>query len=305
MRKLCFVLLASILFFATSYAQFIVKGIVVGKDDGLPLPQVSITIKGTGTESKTNLKGEFTIELKDENQELEFRYLGYKSKTIRPNFNELNRIILRPDCTGGRARPPRIQVAPTYDILNNYLGGELELQLPYPANRAKLKASRLILGSQSKVDQLSLNVVDIGDYCIFHFTTELRYERWNIANELNIQTQVITFSTKLIGNSKIHFGYGFGRNYNNENQKLNIYEIGFSTSSGIRISNYPIRNYSVVWLPIKIKTAYSQAYWDHQITTSLYVKNFEFELGYRRIARYNQLLFSFGIDLRLVKLIED
>ena len=304
MRKLCFLILFLILCLTTTYAQLIVKGVVTDKDDGLPLPQVFVTIKGTGTESKTNLKGEFTIELKDENQELEFRYLGYQSKTIRPKFNELNRIVLRPDCTGGRARPPYIQVAPTFDILNNDLGGELELQLPYPANRAKLKVSRLILGSESKVDQLSLKVVDIGDYCVFHFTTELRYERWNITNELNIQAQVITFSTKLIGNSKIHFGYGFGRNYNNENQKLNIYEIGLSTSSGIRISNYPIRNYSVIWLPFKIKTAYSQAYWDHQITTSLYVKSYEFELGYRRIARYNQLLLSLGINLRLVKKVE-
>jgi outer membrane biosynthesis protein TonB len=59
----------------------VIKGKVLGKDDNLPLPGVSVTIKGTNTGVMTDANGEFTIPAEDKNS-LELRFLGYNTQTV-------------------------------------------------------------------------------------------------------------------------------------------------------------------------------------------------------------------------------
>ncbi|MGV3545578.1 MAG: STN and carboxypeptidase regulatory-like domain-containing protein, partial [Pedobacter sp.] len=63
---------------ADYFAAVKVTGVVRGKGDGLPMPGVSVTIKGTTTTVITNEKGEYQITA-PEDAVLVFRYIGHKT----------------------------------------------------------------------------------------------------------------------------------------------------------------------------------------------------------------------------------
>lgn len=85
------------------FADIRISGIVRGKDDGIPMPGVSVTIKGTNTTVVTNNRGEYQITA-PEDAVLVFRFIGFKTleigvngKTkidvsIEENTNELNEV---------------------------------------------------------------------------------------------------------------------------------------------------------------------------------------------------------------------
>ncbi len=66
------------------FAAVKVTGIVRGKSDGLPMPGVSVTIKGTTTTVVTNEKGEYQITA-PEDAVLLFRYIGHKTVEVALN----------------------------------------------------------------------------------------------------------------------------------------------------------------------------------------------------------------------------
>jgi TonB-linked SusC/RagA family outer membrane protein len=69
----------------------IVTGKVTDKEDGLPLPGVSVKVKGTTIGSQTNVDGNFSLKVPQANSVLQFSFLGYQSqeKTI-PASNVLS-----------------------------------------------------------------------------------------------------------------------------------------------------------------------------------------------------------------------
>jgi len=66
------------------FATVKVTGIVRSKVDGMPMPGVSVTIKGTNTTVITNEKGEYQITTA-EDAVLLFRFIGYKTTEIEVN----------------------------------------------------------------------------------------------------------------------------------------------------------------------------------------------------------------------------
>lgn len=66
------------------FAAVKVTGVVKGKSDGLPMPGVSVTVKGTTTTVITNEKGEYQITA-PEDAVLLFRYIGHKTVEISLN----------------------------------------------------------------------------------------------------------------------------------------------------------------------------------------------------------------------------
>lgn len=65
-----------------SYAQDKVTGKVTGSGDNLPIPGVTIKIKGTKTGTTTNHKGEFSIVLPNGTDSLSINSIGYVSRVI-------------------------------------------------------------------------------------------------------------------------------------------------------------------------------------------------------------------------------
>lgn len=60
-----------------------ITGTVTGKDDGLPLPGVSVTVPGTQVGTQTNDHGKYTIKVPEGATSLKFAFVGYKSKIVK------------------------------------------------------------------------------------------------------------------------------------------------------------------------------------------------------------------------------
>lgn len=76
-----------------------IKGTVIGSDDGLPLPQVTVLKKGTTEGTSTNLEGKFTVENVPQNSILAFRYLGYITQEVTIDTATTLEIKLEPNDT--------------------------------------------------------------------------------------------------------------------------------------------------------------------------------------------------------------
>lgn len=74
-----------------------VSGVVTGADDGLPLPQVTVLLKGTTLGTPTDMDGFFRLPLPDRGGVLVFRYLGYVTQEIELGTQSIVNVQLSPD----------------------------------------------------------------------------------------------------------------------------------------------------------------------------------------------------------------
>ena len=83
MKKLLQSLFILLFIAVTAMAQDrTITGTVTAKEDGLPLPGVSVLIKGTKTGTQTGTDGKFTIKVPQGQNALTFSFIGYMSKSI-------------------------------------------------------------------------------------------------------------------------------------------------------------------------------------------------------------------------------
>ncbi|MDN3580886.1 SusC/RagA family TonB-linked outer membrane protein [Mucilaginibacter flavus] len=73
-----------------------ISGVVTAKADGLPLPGVSVSVKGTTRGIQTNTEGRFTIDA-NINEVLKVTYLGFVSQEVTVNANSTNLQIVLVD----------------------------------------------------------------------------------------------------------------------------------------------------------------------------------------------------------------
>lgn len=78
----------------------VVRGRVIGEDDGLPLPQVTVLIKGSSIGVPTDIEGRYTLNINDSmSNTIIFRYLGYLTQEVEiGNQKEIN-VSMQPDIT--------------------------------------------------------------------------------------------------------------------------------------------------------------------------------------------------------------
>ena len=98
-NKSLLTVLFALAFSAVAYAQNrTVSGTVTGSDDGLPLPQVSVLLKGTTTGVPTNIDGEYRIRV-PEGGTLVFSFLGYVTQEVEIGNRTVIDVVLEPDVT--------------------------------------------------------------------------------------------------------------------------------------------------------------------------------------------------------------
>jgi len=96
---LTFVSLALLTLSIAAQAQDkVVSGKVTGSDDGLPLPQVTVLIKGTTRGVPTDMDGNYRLEVPT-GATLVFRYLGYVTQEVVIGNQTVLNIQLAPDAT--------------------------------------------------------------------------------------------------------------------------------------------------------------------------------------------------------------
>lgn len=93
----CFMLAFMLVSSAVFAQNRTVSGKVTGADDGLPLPQVTVLLKGTTSGSPTNFDGEYTLSVPAEGGTLVFRYLGYVTQEVEIGNRSVINIQLAPD----------------------------------------------------------------------------------------------------------------------------------------------------------------------------------------------------------------
>ena len=81
MRKFSTRLLALIFFMVPVFASAQVTGVVIGDDDNAPLRDVTVTVKGTKTATKTNQAGYYSIQAA-KGQVLVFTFVDYAKQEI-------------------------------------------------------------------------------------------------------------------------------------------------------------------------------------------------------------------------------
>lgn len=77
--SLCFLLFCFTQVFAQSRT---VSGAVKGKDDGIPIPGVSVLVQGTKQGTVTDVNGRYSVTVTAENAALTFSFIGFTSQTI-------------------------------------------------------------------------------------------------------------------------------------------------------------------------------------------------------------------------------
>ncbi|RYE36280.1 MAG: TonB-dependent receptor [Sphingobacteriaceae bacterium] len=104
-KKLLSILWFLLIVGSYTYAQNrTVTGTVTGKDDGLPIPGVSVTVKGTKFGTQTNTVGRFSLNIPSNSSILVFSFLGYSTQEINatdnlnislnPASNQLNEVTI-------------------------------------------------------------------------------------------------------------------------------------------------------------------------------------------------------------------
>lgn len=76
-----------------------VSGRISGADDGLPLPQVSVFVKGTTLGTATNANGYYSLQVPNGYNSLMFRFLGYVTEEISIQNRPVINLSLVPDAT--------------------------------------------------------------------------------------------------------------------------------------------------------------------------------------------------------------
>lgn len=84
--------------YGASYGQQqTVKGKVTSKEDGDPLPGVSILIVGTTIGAISDLDGTFTIQVPSGNENLEFSYIGFVKQNVSIRNRSIVDVVMTPD----------------------------------------------------------------------------------------------------------------------------------------------------------------------------------------------------------------
>jgi TonB-linked SusC/RagA family outer membrane protein len=83
---------------AYASAQTTINGIVSSSSDGLTMPGVSVTVKGTALGTATDIDGRFSISIPSERAVLVFTYIGYRKQEVSVTNSSKNlQIILDED----------------------------------------------------------------------------------------------------------------------------------------------------------------------------------------------------------------
>jgi len=95
-KKLLLIIGLSLAVFFPAFAQnHTYTGTVTAKDDGLPVPGVSVKIKGTNTGVQTGDNGKYTISV-PANGVLVFSYIGFTAQSITVGPNLVINVVLVP-----------------------------------------------------------------------------------------------------------------------------------------------------------------------------------------------------------------
>jgi len=97
MRRVILTIVGLVSYVFCSMAQITITGKVTGADDGLPLPQTTVLLKGTRVATPTDADGNYQISVPNEGSVLVFRFLGYVTQEIQVSNRKVINVQLQAD----------------------------------------------------------------------------------------------------------------------------------------------------------------------------------------------------------------
>ena len=179
-KRCLFLSLTLLLFTITTYAQSL-TGTVVDKETKEPIIGASVSIKGTGTGTVTNLDGQFNINVSGQNTQLSVSYLGYKTIVLdvagkndvyialEENVTELEQVVVigygvqkKSDLTGAVAsiNASELTTLPTTNIVQALQGKAAGVEVVQNSGAPGSSTSIRIRGMGTVNDSDPLYVVD-------------------------------------------------------------------------------------------------------------------------------------------------
>lgn len=204
-------LLTSILIILTTgtacFSQVIISGTVIAKDDGLPLPGVSVIEKDTKNGAITNADGIFTIEVSAPNSILVFSFVGMRTKEVALKGQREILVEAKWDCNKDFFDSQQIMIYANSGVINNPLGGQIELASPW-------FLGGVIKGAYSFQTNLNENEFQRGHLELAHFISNCDFDidfRWDYRQfsfDNKISARANSFETDLnIRNIRVIAGY--------------------------------------------------------------------------------------------------
>tara|TARA_Y100000588_G_scaffold393288_1_gene508676 strand:+ start:2198 stop:3154 length:957 start_codon:yes stop_codon:yes gene_type:complete len=275
-----------------SNAQITVSGEVLGKDDKLALPAVSITSMSDSTNTVvSSIDGHFTITVKNKSEVLRFAFFGYLSKQVEASaLLENDKIYLIPDCIIDHWDFRKIGFGVSAG-LENFYGASFHLISPIIIDS---RNSNLSLGeeisfqgdlknsywvkSEFTAHNLILN-------CNIGVDGKWVYNRVMFQNSNNFISNSFTLSSYLLNNGKTEIYLGYASLSKENRQDSNTFK---ENGLALGMSNY-IRSIG----NLSVQTNFFKSYTELDITFERYFKSLNVFMNYHGIGQFNE--FRIGI----------
>lgn len=124
-----------------SWSQYKISGVVISKTDNDSIPGVIIIEKGTKNGTQSDLDGRFEIEVSDPNAILVFSYVGMVTKEYKLEGKNKITVETKWDCNKDFFDAYDIKVYGQTGLINNPIGGKIDISSPYIFFGGVLEAS--------------------------------------------------------------------------------------------------------------------------------------------------------------------
>lgn len=223
------VFLISILVLMTNdvVCQFQVTGTVIGSDDTLPLPSVTIIELGTENTVSSDSNGKFKINITNDQAVLEFRFLGYVTRKIPVDGNHEVNTFLKPYALMHFWRRQKIKLYLNSGILETPVGGELSISSPKVFGSLILESS---FRYQSNLGERAFSNFRVSLLQVIHtgyFNLDINFNRsfLSLQDEFSYLIKSFEFDIYIHGNSRFFWNFkptiGFDEiNYSQVNDNI-------------------------------------------------------------------------------------
>lgn len=196
-RKLILILILCICSLDT-WSQINISGIVISKEDKLPLSGVIVEIKGTKTATTTDINGAFNIEVDNKEAILIFSFVGFIPLEYKLKGKDSITVIMKSDCHIDTFDHQLISIYLSSGVINNPIGGQLNFSFPAFFRATTLKSGisyqsdfnkNGLLNAQIEFDHLILK-------CDFRMDVKWFYRK--VSYEQNFESRANSIETTLI-----------------------------------------------------------------------------------------------------------
>ena len=261
-------------------------GTVNSKTDKLGIPGVEVLEKGTKNGVITTLNGDFEINVKDENSNLIFSFIGYQSKEVEIRGKAELNIQLQNDCNKDWFDLKNISLILFSGLFNTPIGGEVNISFPLIKEVPVLKTS---ISYQSNYKNNRLLNGNVGFYhllesCDFDADINMNYK--SLIFDQSLDLSIRNISTNLNFN-KFGLIVGLG-NLKERSENTNLY----GPTLGLRTwAKMPL------WLSIEARTTLNKQFLESNIKINRPFKLFYTFISFYSLRDFNELTLGLGKEI--------